>query len=156
MTTKESANNAIYYPAITKDYVLKNDEQRGYGMYANSNIPKNKLISFHSLEFLFTDVQEGDYLLMDGYEDASKESQTKIPDRIPLTRDQLLRTHGIPVLLPDPMGQTAGIITWRLEVPSMMMNHSCDPTIYNDGKCGGYDRAFETSRKAINLLGIIV
>lgn len=44
----------------------------------------------------------------------------------------LTRTHGVPVYQTDPSNESAGIVSWRLEVPGMLMNHSCDPNVIDD------------------------
>ena len=130
-STKAHTQNAVYYPAVTYDYYIKKDATKGYGMYARRNMKKGRLVTDDGFEFMFSDVDEaGDYLLMDNHQQASKLSHSTIPAKIPLTKEMLERTHGVPVLLPDPTGQTSGTITWRLEVPGMLMNHSCNPTIY--------------------------
>ena len=121
--------NAIYYPARTCDYYLKNDDVYGLGIVANRPMKKGKMAVSDSIEFMFSDVKEGDYLLLDDVQMARRKSDTLVPERIPLTQEMLERTHGVPCLLPDPTGETGGTITWRLEVPGMLMNHSCDPNI---------------------------
>lgn len=124
---------AIYFPAITEDYYLKNSDKTGLGIFAHRNIKKGEPIFEDSIEYMFSDVIEGDYLLFQGNRRASKKSGTKIPKTLPVTRKMLLLTHGVPGLIKeDPTGETAGTISWRLEMPHMLMNHSCDPNIVDD------------------------
>ena len=124
---------AIYYPAINIDYYLKNDDKTGLGIFARRNIKKGEKIFDDSIEFMFSDVIEGDYLLLQGHHKASKKSGTKIPATLPVTRKMLLLTHGVPGLMKaDPTGESAGTISWRLEMPHMLMNHSCNPTVIDD------------------------
>jgi len=133
MTLKEtkgppsSPNQAILYPAITGDYrVGKN--KLGFGLFANRKIKKGTMVmDEYSLDYSFSDVIDGDMLLLDRYKKASKKSNSDIPQYLPITRETLLTTHGVPCLYPDPSGETAGTIRWRLEVPGMLINHSCDP-----------------------------
>jgi len=147
--------NAVLYPAITEDYTLKVDEKLGLGLVANRNIRKGTLVLKDSFEFMFTDVSDctrngekndncgEDYLLFDGAARASHRSKTKIPDIFPITKDMLLKTHGVPTVNPDITGKTAGNIVWRLEIPGMLMNHSCDPNVYSKNKSKGKDETAE-------------
>ena len=123
----ERPPQAIYYPAITEDYRLKMDPdpEMGLGLVANRKIKKGELVFGDSIEFIFSDVRESDYLLFQGHHKASKKSGTKIPSTMPVTRDMLLRSHGVPALID-------GNICWRLEMPGMLINHSCDPNIIDD------------------------
>lgn len=102
----------------------------GYGLFATRKIKKGKMImDDNSLDYSFSDVVDGDMLLLDRSKKASNSSNEDIPQYLPVTRDMLLRTHGVPCLYPDPTDESsAGIIRWRLEVPGMLINHSCDPT----------------------------
>lgn len=122
-------NQAILFPAYTGDYrVGKGDI--GYGLFATRKIKKGTIIMDEdSMEYSFSDVMDGDALLLDRYKKASKKGKTDIPQYHPLMRETLLTTHGVPCLYPDPTGETGGTIRWRLEVPGMMINHSCDPNI---------------------------
>lgn len=126
-TRSRGLPNAIYYPAITEDYRLKMDPdpEMGLGLVANRKIKKGELVFGDSIEFIFSDVRESDYLLFQGHHKASKKSGTKIPSTMPVTRDMLLRSHGVPALID-------GNICWRLEMPGMLINHSCDPNIIDD------------------------
>mmetsp|Transcript_43672 Transcript_43672/g.48578 ORF Transcript_43672/g.48578 Transcript_43672/m.48578 type:complete len:389 (+) Transcript_43672:45-1211(+) len=122
--------NAIYFPVSTKDYYIKNDEKgMGFGLFASRNIKKGKLIFDDSIEFMFSDVAEGDYLLLQGHEEASKNSKSNVPATFPVTQEMLLHTHGVPFLVSSCVGH---VIKWRLETPGMMMNHSCDPSVIDD------------------------
>ena len=99
-------------------------------MVANRDMKKGEMVLADSIEYLFADVQEGDNIIMVGHDMASRESETLVPERIPLTRDMLIRTHGVPVLQADPKNPEAGGIEfYRLEVPWMFVNHSCDPNV---------------------------
>lgn len=135
---------AIYYPAITWDYYLKMDPdpKMGIGLVANRKIKKGELIFSDSIEFIFSDVREGDYLLFQGHHKASKKSGTNVPSKMPITRDMLLRSHGVPALID-------GNICWRLESPGMLMNHSCDPNVIDDSHdaCRGEGYAARDIRK---------
>lgn len=120
----------VLYPAYTNDYSVYHGRCGGLGMVANRFIPKGSMVLTESVEFLFADVQEGDSILMVGHEMASVQSETTVPERVPLTRDMLIRTHGVPVLKEDPNDpESAGIEFYRLEVPWMLLNHSCDPNV---------------------------
>lgn len=121
----------VLYPAITWDYVLKQGPC-GIGVFANRNIRKGELVFGDSFEFMFADVQDGDRLRLERHDKASSKSKTSIPSHFPLTREILTRTHGVPILTEDPTGNTAGTITWRLEVPGMLINHSCNPNVIDD------------------------
>jgi len=86
-----------------------------------------------SYEFMFEDVQEGDVLRFDRHEKASRRSEEDVPATFPLTREVLTRTHGVPVLKKDDNDKSsAGTVFWRLEVPGMLINHSCNPTVMDD------------------------
>lgn len=120
----------VMYPAYTNDYRLVNGACGGLGMVANRNIKKGEMVMNDSIEFLFADVQEGDNIILVGHDMASRESEIPLPERFPLTRDMLNRTHGVPVLRPDPNNpKSAGIEFYRLEVPWLLLNHSCDPNV---------------------------
>jgi hypothetical protein len=84
-----------------------------------------------SLEYTFTDVaQQGDCVLFNHHKQASKQTKSDVPSTFPLTLDVLHRTHGVPVL--DSETKTA---SWQLEVPGMLMNHSCDPNVKAYPRC---------------------
>jgi hypothetical protein len=132
-TVPQRPSQAIYFPAFTWDYYLKNDEKWGIGIVARRNIKKGELVfASDSLEFMFSDVIEGDYLLLQGHQKASKRSRTKVPSTLPVTREMILRTHGVPALTADPSGKTAGVIRWKLELPGMLCNHACDPNVTDE------------------------
>jgi len=131
-----STRQAVFFPSDTGDYRLSNIPSKGLGLVATRHIAKARLIFDDSLEYSFTDVIEGDTILFDNNEHASKRSKTSIPQYLPLTRHMLLQTHGVPTLTPDPTGVTAGTISWRLEVPGMFMNHACvDPNCVDFPPC---------------------
>jgi hypothetical protein len=119
----------ILFPAYTNDYRVVNGQFGGLGMVANRFIAKGEMVLSDSIEFLFADVQQGDHILLVGHDICSQYSEAPVPARIAVTRDMLIRTHGVPVLQEDPTGATAGIESWRLEVPWMLLNHSCDPNV---------------------------
>ena len=126
----------------------------GFGLFANRKIKKGKMIfDDNSLDYSFADVIDGDMLLFDRYKKASKVSGVDIPQYLPITREMLLRTHGVPCLYPDPTGETAGTIRWRLEVPGMMINHSCDPSTTDFPPCAetGEGYAKRTIKKGEEL-----
>jgi hypothetical protein len=101
------------------------------GLVANRKIRKGELVFGDSYEFLFQDVLEGDVLRFDRHERASRKSKYQIPPTFPLTRDILTRTHGVPaVKRTEPEGTI--IVSWQLEVPGMLINHSCDPNVIDD------------------------
>ena len=127
-------NQAVLFPAFTYNYRVAKGEL-GFGLVAAKKIKKGELVFSDSLEFSFCDVIDGDQLLFDRHQKASKLSHETIPKFFPLTREVLLRTHGVPVLIPDPSGKSAGIVSWRLEVPGMLMNHSCDPNVVDYPPC---------------------
>ena len=120
----------VLYPAYTNDYRLVNGACAGLGMVANRDIKKGEMVLTDSIEFLFADVQEGDNIILVGNELASLQSEKPVPTRLPVTRDMLIRTHGVPVIQPDPENpESAGIESYRLEVPWMLLNHSCNPNV---------------------------
>jgi SET domain len=112
----------------------------GLGLVSNRKIKKGERVFDSSYEFLFVDVQEGDVLRFDRFEKANRNSPEDIPATFPLTLDILTRTHGVPALQPDPTdSKSAGIISWQLETPGMLINHSCDPNMIDDShnECTG-------------------
>lgn len=121
------APREINFPAFTWDYRVSNGKC-GLGLVANRKIKKGKQVFSDSYEFLFADVQAGDVLRFDNYEKANRRSPEEIPPTFPLTNDILTRTHGVPAFKPDQ----GGIISWHLETPGMLINHSCDPNIIDD------------------------
>ena len=126
------------------DYYLKMDPDpnMGIGLVANRNMKKGELVLGDSIEFVFSDVREGDCLLFHGHHKASKKSGTKVPSKMPITRHTLIESHGVQALID-------GNIYWRLEVPGMLMNHSCDPNIVDDSHdaCRGESFAARDIRK---------
>jgi len=84
-----------------------------------------------SLEYDFSEVLDGDQLLLDT-SSCSEEwylsyAKKNLPQYFPLTRETLIETHGIAYLVADPTGKTSGEEQYRLEIPTMLMNHSCEP-----------------------------
>jgi len=128
--TSDAISQDVLYPAYTDDYRIVKGSRAGLGMVANRDMKKGEMVLKDSIEFLFADVQEGDNIILVGHELASLESEVPVPSRLPLTRDMLIRTHGVPVLREDPDDpESAGIESYRLEVPWMLLNHSCDPNV---------------------------
>lgn len=123
----------ILFPAYTDDYYLVQGAC-GLGLAANRNIQKGKFVFQDSYEFLFADVQDGDQLRFERHEEASSLNPDRppLPSHFPLTREVLTDTHGVQLLKPSPNKNFAGIITWTLETPGMMLNHSCDPNLCDD------------------------
>lgn len=125
----EAPSQAVLYPAITHDYYIGKGNL-GFGLFANRKMKKGKMMFDDSLEYNFSDVEDGDMLLLDRNRKASQVSGVDIPQYFSLSRETLLTTHGVPCLCPDPEDpESAGIIRWRLEVPGMLINHSCDPNV---------------------------
>ena len=121
-------NHVFLFPTRTPDYRVSRGEL-GLGLVANRNIKKGKPIFRDSLEYTFSNVIDGDQLLFDCgyYKKARGLAKATLPQFSPLTRDTLIETHGVSELIPDPTGQTAGTENYMLEVPGMLMNHSCNP-----------------------------
>lgn len=119
----------VLFPAYTCDYRIVNGACGGLGMIANRDMKKGEIVLTESLEFLFADVQEGDHIILVGHELASRESDKPVPERVPITRDMLVRTHGVPLLNESPDKNWAGVESYRLEVPWMLVNHSCEPNL---------------------------
>jgi len=143
----------VPFPKKTEDYTIKCSKY-GLGLYANRNIAKGEMIFVDSIEFLISDVQDGDCLLFDSTLTASKESREgEVPSRFPLSPDTLNRTHGVPQLHPDPTGQFSGIVSMALEVPHMLMNHSSDPNTMKNSNCAttGEDIASRDIQKGEEL-----
>ena len=138
-------NQAVLFPAYTGDYRVAKGEI-GYGLFATRKIKKGTIImDENSLEFSFADVVDGEMLLLDRYKKASKHAEADIPQYLPVTREMLLRTHGVPCLYPDPTDEASGgIIRWRLEVPGMLVNHSCDPNISDFPPCSEIGEGYAT------------
>jgi len=123
-------------PTETDDYIIKNDNN-SLGLYANRNIKKGQLIFDDSIEFIFSDVKDGDCLLLESTTVmASKKCEGgEVLTQFPLTREVLTRTHGVPKLYPDPTGRSGGIVSWHLEIPVMLINHSCNPNVIQSSHC---------------------
>jgi len=119
-------NQAVLFPAYTEDYrVLKG--KHDFCLVANRKIQQGKAVFADSIEFTFSDVLDGDQLLLDRHKRASRKAKTDILQYLPITRETLFATHGVPTLEEDPTGESAVFIRFILEVPGMLMNHSCDP-----------------------------
>lgn len=134
----KAKNQATLFPASTLDYAVTANGKHGFGLVAKRNIKKGKLVFSSSLEYAFSQVAaHGDYLLFYRNELASMETKSNVPPRFPLTHQVLCRTHGVPILKDDPTGQTDGIISWQLEIPGLLMNHSCHANVHNypDSSC---------------------
>jgi SET domain len=127
-TGTTTVNHDIVFPAFTKDYRLSTVKV-GMGIVANRKIKKGQPIMLDSFEYMFGDVQEGDRLLLSRRQEASKTGGIDLPTHMPLTREILLETHGIPVINQDLSTDDEVVVSWHLQVPGMLMNHSCDPTL---------------------------
>eukprot|EP00978_Attheya_sp_CCMP212_P016008 scaffold41643_cov62-Attheya_sp.AAC.1 len=67
-TGPQRPSQAIYFPAFTWDYYLKNDETWDIGIIARRcNIKKGELVFSDSLKFMLSHVIEADYLLLQGH-----------------------------------------------------------------------------------------
>lgn len=122
--SKSDLAHGILYPAATWDYSVTAKGKFGFGLLAARNMKKGEMIFSDSVEFTFADVVDGvgDHLIFNGNRKASRRTKSKVPTQFPLTRDVLSRTHGVPVCKGDN-------VFWNLEVPGMLMNHSCDPNV---------------------------
>jgi hypothetical protein len=69
----------------------------------------------------------------------AKESFNVVSARAPLQKEMLF-THGIPVLSDDLSEKSSGIISHYLQVLAMLLNHSCDPNVIQDGGSDGHER----------------
>lgn len=145
--------NYVFCPAATEDYrivptVGEYGTTNDYGLVANRNIKKGASVFEDSLEFCFSDVRDGDWLLLapnpeieeeeEGNDD-NDEQKEKTPICLPINRHVLLVTHGVPGLIPPDNSSTSSSSNssvlkelWRLESPGMLMNHSCDPNVTPD------------------------
>eukprot|EP00978_Attheya_sp_CCMP212_P020753 scaffold59827_cov51-Attheya_sp.AAC.5 len=133
-TTIDAPSQTVFCPAITYDYRVGNGKY-GLALFANRNFKKGDEIFSESLEFHFTDVRDGDSLLLDQHEKASRKGNTEVPQFVPLKYEALEVTHGAVMLKPDPMNESAGSERWGLEVPGMFMNHSCNPNVTDYPRC---------------------
>jgi len=130
--TATTVNHDVLYPAVTGDYRLSTGDV-GLGIAANRRIEKGNMIMEDSFEFMFCDIQDGDRLWLNKSEEASKlEGGKDLPTHIPLTREMLLRTHGVPVIQPQLSSAEEVVVRWQLETPGMLINHSCDPNVVVD------------------------
>ena len=153
--TVSPPNQAYLFPTRTNDYYVSKGKL-GICLVANRDIKKGKAIFKESLEYNFANVLNGDQLLLDTNwaKDESwwnKKMNTKktLPQLYNVTRETLFETHGVPSLLPDPTGKTGGEEEYRLEVPGMFSNHSCDPNM-EEGE-DGEDRATRDIQKGEEL-----
>ena len=127
-----ATSRQVNFPAFTWDFRLVNSSNCGLGLVATRNIKKGDMVFSDSYEFMFTDVQDGDVLRFDRHEKASRRSEEDVPATFPLTREVLTHTHGVPCLKDNDDPTSAGTITWQLECPGMLINHSCDPNVRDD------------------------
>jgi len=104
----------------------------------------------NSLKYTVTDVEDGDYIVfntkkvMERTKFAGKQAYNVVPFSVPIESDLIL-THGIPILSDDPEDEeSSGIISYHVKVPSMLMNHSCDPNIIHDDGKDGHERPLAT------------
>lgn len=126
---KKQASQQVYCPAYTPDYRVVGGQcgGEGLGLVANRFIAKGETILKDSIEFLFSDVEDGDFLRLHNHHLANaarSDDEGPVPLLHPITKDMLLRTHGVPSIMEDGKCET-----WRLETPWMLMNHSCDPNV---------------------------
>jgi hypothetical protein len=126
--TGTTVHHDVVFPAFTKDYRLSMVKV-GMGVVANRKIKKGEPIMTDSFEYMFGDVQEGDRLLLSRSQEASKKGGTDLPTHIPLTREILLQTHGVPAINQDLSSDDEVVVSWHLQVPGMLFNHSCDPNM---------------------------
>ncbi|CAB9520351.1 PostSET [Seminavis robusta] len=133
--TKKKVSQQVFCPAFTNDYRVVSGKcgGEGLGMVANRFIAKGDPILLDSLEFLFSDVEDGDSLRLHNHEMASlaaryEKGEGPVPELYPITKEMLLQTHGVPTLIENSDEEDKPAETWRLEVPWMLMNHSCDPS----------------------------
>jgi hypothetical protein len=133
-TMIDTPSQTVFCPAITDDYRVGNGKY-GLALFANRNFKKGDEIFSESLEFHFTDVRDGDSILLDQHEMASRKGNTEVPQFVPLTYEALDVTHGAVMLKPDPTNESAGFAKWHLEVPGMFMNHSCNPNVADYPRC---------------------
>ena len=142
-----SSCNYVFCPAVTEDYRIVPVGKYGtndYGFVANRNIKKGAGVFEESLEFCFSDVRDRDWLLLvpnpeiEEGNDNNDEQKEKAPICLPINRQVLLETHGVPSLIPPDSSNSSNnnnsVLkeTWRLESPGMLMNHSCDPNVVPD------------------------
>lgn len=134
-------NQAILFPAHTGDYRVSRGKF-GLSLVATRKIQKGRAVFPDSLEYAFANVEDGDALLLDGYQKASQEGKVELPQYVSISRETLFETHGVPTIRPDPTGESGGIISWLLEVPGMLMNHSCDANTTDYPPCVETGEAF--------------
>jgi hypothetical protein len=135
-TTNKNApvKNHFLFPAVTEDYRLTKGKF-GYQLVANRRIKKGSVVLADSLEFLFSDVQDGDCLWFSANHEEETSSKlpsgaggTEIPAYHPITRHMLTQTHGLYEIQKQSSEEV--VLSCYLEVPGMMMNHSCDPSTF--------------------------
>ena len=153
--TVSPPNQAFIFPTCTIDYRVSKGKL-GVCLVANRDIKKGRAIFDNSLEYDFSQVINGDQLLFDANwlkdEPGWKmkiNSRKILPRFYNVTRETLFETHGVPYLLPDPTGKTGGQEDYRLEVPGMFSNHSCDPNMEEGSD--GEDYATRDIRKGEEL-----
>ena len=144
-----SPSQYIYIPTKTRDYIIHRGE-KGLGLYANQDIMEGEEVFTNSLKYTVTDVDDGDYIVfntkkvLERTKLAAKQAYNVVPFYVPVESD-LIFTHGIPVLSDDPEDEeSSGIISYHVKVPSMLMNHSCDPNIIHEDGIDGHDRPLAT------------
>jgi hypothetical protein len=141
-TTKTTVKNHFLFPAVTEDYRVTKGKF-GFQLVANRRIPKGSTVMTNSLEFLFSDVEDGDCLWLANHNETSKLPNSSggggvdddengiVPAYLPITRHMLMETHGLYQIQKQSSEEV--VLSSYLEVPGMMMNHSCDPSmIEND------------------------
>lgn len=143
-----SPSQYIYVPIRTRDYIIQRGA-KGLGLFAKRDIMEGGEIFANSLKYTVTDVEDGDYLVFNPGKVIkksnipAKQAYNVVPPSIALEAD-LIFTHGTLVLSDDPEKKSSGIISYHVKVPSMLMNHSCDPNIIHDGGKDGHERHLAT------------
>lgn len=134
MSTQQDEETIVHhdvlFPAVTEDYRITNGKF-GFQLVANRKIKKGRpVFDAGSLEFNFGQVIDGDRLFLSNREKAIELegcSEEDIPTHINLTRRMLLYTHGLSKV--EKESEDEIITTSVLEVPGMLMNHSCDANV---------------------------
>ena len=120
-TTRQSVannGNSNYFscPTSTLDYRIEVvNDCNGLGLVANRDIAKGEIVFGESLEFTFSDVQDGDWLLLTkNYKVHEQDRTSKLPECLPVSRKSLLETHGVPMLYSNKANAVL-IEKWHLE-----------------------------------------
>jgi len=140
--------NIVLFPAATDDYYVTAGGKFGLGLVAARNIRQGTRVLDDSLEYTIADVAADgkDRLWFSKHEIASRATKSELPPFIPLTRHMLQVTHG--VLQYDAKSDE---IWAYLEIPAMLMNHSCDPNVTFKNTTTSEDHASKKIRKGDEL-----